>query len=325
MNSEQAESIESLDQIGALLSQARSAKGLNLEQAALQTRLPKNTLVQLEASAFSLLPAHTFARGYLRSYASYLGLDPATLIHALDRLTPNSSNNKIRSLSDPKKLYVQLIKKRVQHTALFLILIFGLFWIISLSYTELLPKSAVTMLAPSTPTDLQSASKKLPPSESVALKPQEKNLNISYSMPAVKTDKPTLFLFEYAAQQIPTVDTPESNTLQNSSQTAVQEIRTEEKTTDTQNAQEKNLASASGEYLLLIRYNDNCWTEITAKDGTVLVSALKKAGDIIEISAKPPIKIRLGFAPGAKVFFNRKSIDLKPFLTGETAHLTLNP
>lgn len=66
--------------LGQILQRARLARGITLEDAERVTRIPRKYLEALEQEHFSILPAPVYARGFLRSYAGYLGLDPAELL-----------------------------------------------------------------------------------------------------------------------------------------------------------------------------------------------------------------------------------------------------
>ncbi len=66
--------------LGETLRRARLTKGITLEDAERVTRIPRKYLDALEVENFGILPAPVYARGFLRSYAGYLGLDPAALL-----------------------------------------------------------------------------------------------------------------------------------------------------------------------------------------------------------------------------------------------------
>jgi cytoskeletal protein RodZ len=53
---------------------------MTIEDAERATRIPRRYLEALEQENFGILPAPVYARGFLRSYSSYLGLDPADLL-----------------------------------------------------------------------------------------------------------------------------------------------------------------------------------------------------------------------------------------------------
>ena len=61
--------------VGEQLRAAREEKGLNLEDIAAQTRIPRRHLESLEASDWDKLPAPTYTIGFAKSYASAIGLD----------------------------------------------------------------------------------------------------------------------------------------------------------------------------------------------------------------------------------------------------------
>jgi cytoskeletal protein RodZ len=76
-----------MTEFGQLLRQAREAKGVSLAQVERATRIRRDYLEALEAHEFSHLPASTYARGIVRNYAAYLGLDPAEMLESYEVLT----------------------------------------------------------------------------------------------------------------------------------------------------------------------------------------------------------------------------------------------
>jgi cytoskeleton protein RodZ len=71
--------------VGQQLRQARETRSLSLEQAAQATRIRAHYLQSLEAGEFEALPSSTQARGFLRTYASYLKLDAESLLAQMDK------------------------------------------------------------------------------------------------------------------------------------------------------------------------------------------------------------------------------------------------
>ena len=70
--------------IGQKLRQARQGRNLSLEQAANETYIRLHYLEALERGDFNQLPSKAQARGFLRAYASYLGITPDSLLTVLD-------------------------------------------------------------------------------------------------------------------------------------------------------------------------------------------------------------------------------------------------
>ena len=66
--------------LGETLQKARQARGVTLEEVSQETRISRRYLEALENENFGLLPAPVYARGFLRIYARFLGLEPAELM-----------------------------------------------------------------------------------------------------------------------------------------------------------------------------------------------------------------------------------------------------
>jgi hypothetical protein len=62
--------------ISARLKAARDARGIDLFRVERDTKIRVKFLTALEEGQFSELPAEVYARGFLRNYATYLGMDP---------------------------------------------------------------------------------------------------------------------------------------------------------------------------------------------------------------------------------------------------------
>lgn len=65
---------------GELLRRAREARGFALDGVAAATRIARRYLEALERSDLDSLPAGPFGKGYIRSYAKLLGIDPEPIL-----------------------------------------------------------------------------------------------------------------------------------------------------------------------------------------------------------------------------------------------------
>lgn len=96
---------ETLESIGSYLRRERELRKIPLEEVAEQTRVKLDYLQAIESEHFEKLPGMTFARGYLKTYASYIGLMPEDVLLRFEdfigRLSvsaspqPKKSNNKL--------------------------------------------------------------------------------------------------------------------------------------------------------------------------------------------------------------------------------------
>jgi cytoskeleton protein RodZ len=80
---------------GSTLAARRGERGLSIEQVAASTRIRPDHLRALEADRFDTLPANVYVKGYLRTYAVFLGLDAEALIAQLP-LAPRKPNLDLR-------------------------------------------------------------------------------------------------------------------------------------------------------------------------------------------------------------------------------------
>jgi cytoskeleton protein RodZ len=74
-----------MGELGTRLIRVREARGLTLEDAERDTRISRRYLEALEAEQFEIIPAPVYARGFLRSYSQYLGLDPQEMLALFPR------------------------------------------------------------------------------------------------------------------------------------------------------------------------------------------------------------------------------------------------
>lgn len=62
-------------EIGSSLREARTRQGLQLEEMEVRTKVRAKYLRALEEERFDQLPAHTYVKGFLRTYADALGME----------------------------------------------------------------------------------------------------------------------------------------------------------------------------------------------------------------------------------------------------------
>lgn len=72
---------------GALLRQAREARGMSLAEAAASLKMSPRQIEAVEAEDYSRLSGATFIRGFIRNYAKLLKIDAAQVIAALEART----------------------------------------------------------------------------------------------------------------------------------------------------------------------------------------------------------------------------------------------
>jgi cytoskeletal protein RodZ len=68
------------DSIGSSLKKARERKAMSLAEVSRVTRIPAATLESIEGDRFDDLPGEVFTRGFLKSYAQAVALQPEEIV-----------------------------------------------------------------------------------------------------------------------------------------------------------------------------------------------------------------------------------------------------
>ncbi len=91
--------------IGETLRQAREAAAYSVSYVAAQTHLKEEVIVALEEDQFDRLPSDVFIKGYIRSYAKLLDIDPQELLVAYPNARDEHSETVVPKVKKAKKLH----------------------------------------------------------------------------------------------------------------------------------------------------------------------------------------------------------------------------
>lgn len=301
---------------GETLRQARERQNWSLPDVALRLNLTANSLNHLENGAFDKLPGHTFARGYVRAYAKLLELDQTELVAQFDQYTgSNAKGSEVHALGrieEPVRLSHNIL--RIVSLLLLLVLVGGgfLWWQdqgslrgkdvagLNLEHVEVESADGTTQIhqldepapAPQV-TEGTTSSLPLTPSTPSADNAPAVPESTTSAAPAASTP-PVASAPVAAAPSIPAAVTSEPIA---------------------------PIMPGSGQ--VSVKFVANCWAQVTDANGKVLASGLKLKGQTLDVTGKPPLSLRLGYARGAEVSYNGQPVDVAPFITGETARLKL--
>ena len=90
-----------LEELGAALRAKREERGLSLENVSERLKISTSHLDALEKGDLSGMPHTAYAKGFLRSYARYLGLPEDEYRPVLDSLSPDRSSVVTEPLFEP--------------------------------------------------------------------------------------------------------------------------------------------------------------------------------------------------------------------------------
>ncbi|MFZ2318296.1 MAG: RodZ family helix-turn-helix domain-containing protein [Pseudomonas sp.] len=322
---------------GETLRKARESKNLAQADVAQQLNLTLRALTQVEAGAFDKLPGHTFARGYIRAYAKLLELDQDRLVADFDAYTgtdsAGSSVHALGRIEEPTHL-AQSLLRFVSVGLLLGLLAVSFFWwqeqstrkdsdaavSRALEHVEVESADGTTEIHPlDEPEDQAVADGQaliVEPASEIA---PELAAQTATTAPAADTatsaSQPAPVAESAAAAVAPVAAVPVAPvSAALPSVTPVVEAPV---------SAPAPVQAAAGQALVKIQFTANCWTQLTDANGKVLFSALKRAGESLELAGKPPLELRLGFARGAQVSYNGQAVDVAPYTSGETARMKL--
>ncbi|WP_062383479.1 RodZ domain-containing protein [Pseudomonas abietaniphila] len=320
---------------GETLRQARESRNWSLPDVALRLNLTATSLGYVEAGDFDKLPGHTFARGYIRAYAKLMGLDQAALVNEFDQYTgtdgKGSNVHALGRIEEPVRLSHNIL--RIVSLLLLIALIGGGFvwWQdqatlrgkeptnLGMEHVEVESADGTTQIHPldepedQAVTDAQdNASAPLPlnNAEPVTAAPTTPTAPTT-AAPATSATAPahgTAAAPVAPAHTVPT--TPATSTVP-----APAAAQTPAAT------EAAPVPAGAGQ--VHIAFSADCWFQITDGNGKVLASGLKRSGDSVDVSGKPPLAVRLGVARAAQVSYNGQPVDVAPFTSGQTARMKL--
>ncbi|WP_024674834.1 RodZ domain-containing protein [Pseudomonas syringae] len=314
---------------GETLRQARESRSWSLPDVALRLNLTVSSLSNLENGNFEKLPGHTFARGYVRAYAKLLDLDQAALVEQFDQYTgtdgKGSSVHALGRIEEPVRLSHNIL--RIVSLLLLVVLVGGGFvwWQdqaslrgkdqsgLNMEHVEVESADGTTQIHPlDEPEEAPVA--EVPASGQTSL-PLNTGAPASEA-PSAAPAAPAAGVAGHSAAQTPAAATPPASPAQ--APVAAPNVPS----MPTMPAEQPAPVMA-GAGQVSVQFVADCWTQLTDGNGKVLVSGLKRKGETLDVSGKPPLTLRLGFARGAQVSYNGQSVDVAPFTSGETARLKL--
>ncbi|WP_442109490.1 RodZ domain-containing protein [Pseudomonas sp. NUPR-001] len=328
---------------GETLRQARENRGWSQAEVAHKLNLTVSSLNNLETGAFDKLPGHTFARGYIRAYAKLLDMDQAVLVQAFDQCTgtdaQGSDVHALGRIEEPVRLSHNIL--RVVSLLLLVVVIGGgFFWWQDQSSQR--SKDLVNMALEHVEVESADGTTQIHPLD----EPEDQAVNAAQQAQTTPLTLDPAPATTESAETAPAPQAPESTAVAPAvpAATAVAPVAPVAAVpapaptpapvvpaapvvaAATPAATPAPVASApapAGSAKLHVQFTADCWTSVTDGNGKVLFSAIKRKGDSLDLTGKPPFAVRLGFARGAQVSYNGQPVDVAPFTSGETARLKL--
>ncbi|EIZ1315960.1 cytoskeleton protein RodZ [Vibrio parahaemolyticus] len=298
---------------GTLLKNKRESLGMTQKQVADRLRLRVSVIEDIENNRFESQQVATFTRGYLRSYAKFVGLDEKVVLVALEQtadVKPKEQEIEMQSFSRKTK-HEKHNSRIMLLTWVIAIVIIGIsaaWWWQNQQENSLAQVVAEANVETSQPSADEIADIDLMTEEElIASTPAElaasNNTASESSINAAQTD------------EVVPAETEESTT--EATQEAVAVIEAAEE------VQEASPVVPEGMTLLTMKFKADCWIQVKDTNGKTLVSGTQKPGQDVELTGKAPFKVILGAPEGVTMTFASEPVDLSGYTSGKVARFTL--
>lgn len=120
--------------VGSILKESRLAKKISLDQAEKSTKIRIKFLEAIERDDYSPLPSLSYAKGFVKNYSEYLGLDSNIILAFFRRQTTDVTGTSLLPARDAAVLNKSLVRLTPGR---FLAIILGVLVLIFLGYLGL--------------------------------------------------------------------------------------------------------------------------------------------------------------------------------------------
>jgi len=287
---------------GLMLSEARKKLSLSVEDVSNRLNFRTNLVDEIEQDIFDLLLPATFNRGYLRNYAKLVSVDVDEVLSAYDMLgVAKTQRNEMQSFS-------HLTVKQAEHSRL----MWFSYFIVALLFGLMM---LWWLQEPKLPVNLFNESQEQQVSNDVSDVSVVKKLVDAPELAKAKTieldevTKPTGSVKKHLKSAIAE---------QKLESVLVKQLETKTKVqvnTETELVPELSTA--------VFTFLGDCWVNIYDTTGERIAWGVKKAGYVMSVTGKTPLKITLGKPELATIIFNGKPVDMSSFNAGNITKFTL--
>jgi cytoskeleton protein RodZ len=318
---------------GALLRQAREAKGISPEELAARTRLELRVISALEADDYASLVAAAFVRGYIRSVARELEVDPAPILAQYEAHThfedPALADFSTRSPAQITSSSA-LMRGISAAIAVVVVALVALWWhrnyqSDSQSADALAKLAAETSVRPpadpGTPlpytyTVVDHSSAPLGPVNSW-------RHQTDGSAPPPATDATTADQSAGTARDAPATGAARGDGRNPAPTPHKPAPPAETEANPTAAAASPPVAAASGTGELVLRGRGESWVEISDFAGKRLYFGMLKSGQTVAVSGKPPYDLVIGNSSAVSLSFRGDPVDVRARAVNGVARFSL--
>lgn len=301
MKSQEQVASAKADGPGAQLRNARTARGLSIDDVARSLNLSPRHIAAIEDEDYQSLPAPTYVRGYLRSYAQLLELSPDKLVAAYQRLPASSRRVDLTAPASVERELTSSHALMKLGTAVVAVVVFGLAAVWWSNHDAGSPVASEGTEVAATH------------AEETAGGGVERGPETTQAKPDSPTPSPV------AAPTITVVDksapAPESRKPEPASATSAP-VPTPSSVVVEPDAPHARLT---------LYVHDDSWADVRDARQQRLVYETVPAGRVLTLDGVPPFNVFLGNVDGVRVEVNGRAYDAAKHKRGQVARFTVNP
>jgi cytoskeleton protein RodZ len=322
----------SLSSPGARLAAEREHYGLTIEQVASQINLAPRQIHALETDDYAQLPGIAIARGFLRSYAKLLRLDPEPLLtNLVEKNTPSIlntnrgplstsfSDSRMRPLNGSRSVNkIPYIVSAVV-VALVLAVLAYAFGFLPAPMTQFMSRTGLSSIFGAYSSHAEKVQKEL---SGTMLSPSSENLSREKSPNGISG---MVSLEQGPSAPATEVDNSGSSSMLPSPSPAQKKVlstdRYESLSLDL--TRSRSAAPSNAPIPLVLDVTEDSWLEVKRTDNTILVAKTVKAGSVETVDVDGPVTVTIGNISGVKAMFRNAPLILTDGAKGNTVKLHL--
>lgn len=297
--------------VGKTLREAREQLGLSLNDVSNRIKFAARQIEALEADDYAHLPEAAFVRGFVRSYARLLELDPEHLLSGLP-----TSHMKGSSAQEVKSVDIPLPSAFSPRRHNIMLLSVGLVIALSVVLFMRLHDREPEVAGPVTTATVQVLELPDVTTESAAtLLPEQNQLPESAPQQTVSVAPAPQPVLQQAVRTAP-VPAPVP---------AAQQLPTIVRAVPAPVPEQPKLNPQTNvtEHALRLEFDQNSWVEIRDGNDKILVAKMHLAGSLVRLTAKAPLLVTIGNAHAVRLFDNGKQINLERHTTADVARVNV--
>lgn len=315
--------------VGQQLKRAREQKGLSVTAVAEAQHLRPAVIQAIEDGEYEQIDSELFLKGYVRTYARQVDLDPDAIIATLDQELEPLRQQKVEAeeanpLIDIERRRRQ--KRRIARLLLFLLAI-AVIVFLGLRFMGELDGTAEDTAEPDVATEAES------PEQADEADPLDDGTDetVTESQPEPVVEEPIIEENDGLTSTPPEVVPPEAPEQAEAPAPDVEEVDESRVPVVTSSPEPTFQESAQPEAAvgtgrLEMTFTDECWVQVTDSAGNRLVGSLQRDGDQIDVSGRLPIDVVVGAVDAIEsIRFDGEPVDMAGFrVVNNRAEFTLD-